>query len=311
MNKYKIIVASPHYHCEGPGRTCDTRAEDAVRIFRAELSKSYIFNYFDVSYHIAKTLRATGDLNRKETRGWDYRIDLDADITESLANYDKVIILELHSFINDGPVMYELFNGQQIVVIANKHFEPTLKYITDTINDTKLKIKSDRGKPIYDIQAQAAEKKNKKLIAYLLEFNENKDKLTENNIVKFAQDMLLELQTKIVEDKSLRYDNKTVAKYIKKGVDPNIKYKVKASSTEIYEDDKKSTEKVKTFTRTNIDGGGLNGLSFHQMFKLLLVIFLVIIFGIYKFIKRFAFPTGTKKLKEQNNTEYNDSNMVT
>lgn len=167
----KIIIITPHSYCVNlPYRHCDARAtEEATKIIKILENKGINFDYYK-----ADRFRYYIDYNRKCSRTYKLRRDIEKKIKYYKGVGHNVIILEIHSF----PLGYDAYDirDRPIAFLTTPHYAQKTNEIVKKINEQlDFPVLQFTGTKTNDIQL-TTEKYG--ITHYLIEFNESKEKLT-------------------------------------------------------------------------------------------------------------------------------------
>jgi len=201
--RIKVIVPAPHIVClKGyPNRSCDLRAKD---LYWALADAAKLF--YDVTFDFmpGDINRLELDLNRYAARDYAYRTDLRNNIRSSSKSYDRVIVIEAHSFIDNGPI------GKDILNVLDSNGKPTSESYSLVIltqpcatqsqcaaefadhESTVLnrRIGANQSKREFDIGLEIAEMRLPNVMSYLCELNESVDKMPNDDLNRFVKDFL-------------------------------------------------------------------------------------------------------------------------
>jgi len=97
-----VFITVPHAFCpDADVRLCDLRAREAANALYDAL-KRLTLPAMNVRFFAAQTLREDGDLNREETRKWQWRVAIQNAIEASRMAGHKVVLFDMHSFPDDA-----------------------------------------------------------------------------------------------------------------------------------------------------------------------------------------------------------------
>ena len=194
--KPKILILAPHTGCATNtelNRTCDTRAlEEANKMYSIAEEQN-----LDVTLFKTDTPRDECDGNREiftDTSGTCHGVKDYSAITpvlsecckqrQAIINYleknkdSDIIIFEMHSF----PIETEEFSGNQMAVLAIDEYYPKTKCLVDYLQTTDINIHSNiNDTRVNNLMLITSKYPNIKY-HFLLEFNEDKKKLPDNQL---------------------------------------------------------------------------------------------------------------------------------
>lgn len=173
-----LIITTPHAYCVSDNiRDCDRIAKKVAIIMSEEASHLGIKH----KLYISKTLRSNYDLNRKEGRGIDFRVELDAKITPG------DLVIDVHSYPPFG------FDEPDtlMTILGDDNDKNLFKYLKSQGCDVKFLY----GSYLNDIVLISKEKGAR---AVLIEFNEDRRRSTDEilrwecrKILSYFKKMLL------------------------------------------------------------------------------------------------------------------------
>lgn len=181
--KMKIIIIVPHGYCipdKIEKRHCDRRAlEEAKKLQLIALKKGY-----DVKLFYSKELREDVDYNRIESFSYPLRMQIRQYLEETKG--ENVVIFEMHSF----PKETESFGKSQVTFLSipNPRYRRMAKDLSDRLKNTGLIIYNLRGSQKNNLQLETSQSFNVK--HFLIEMNEDKEKLTIQESDKFLNSLI-------------------------------------------------------------------------------------------------------------------------
>lgn len=180
-----IVIAAPHSKKNESRkfRTCDENAKSAAEAFERHLTNPHEDYHFPFVYHISDSYRSIVDYNRRPSRTYPWRMNLDATIDKLSKEYKNVIVLETHSF----PAKYASFKDDSSLVFLNhpnticmaKQLQNYFRELYNSGKTRQLTEMETGNTMINDIQLAsvygiADDKFRDNVYPVLLEFNEDR-----------------------------------------------------------------------------------------------------------------------------------------
>jgi hypothetical protein len=170
-NRPKILIIAPHGYCADVAeRTCDTRAAEIADNLAALAAGMK----YDVKLFQSDVLRIEHDYNRKESFDTPWRQSI-RDYIELNSKY-PIIIYEIHSYPKE---FTEFDKDSQMALLAINEYYDDTKKMYDYLRHTGIRVSDNINRTrVVNLMVDTTKYNNIKH-HYLLEFNEDKEILTD------------------------------------------------------------------------------------------------------------------------------------